>query len=127
MLEGRNGEGWRIFTAELRWVVNLLQSSFVVRSLLGKRKPLSTTDTPSKVGESPFVEVLKSTASSSFLMGGAGKDSLGALRGLTMTRRQPSAGASRDGRYGANPSFHVGGACPRLEGNFSENLDFCTL
>lgn len=37
--EGRNGEGWRIFAAELRWVVNLFQSSFADQSLLSTRKP----------------------------------------------------------------------------------------
>lgn len=38
-----------------------------------------------------------------------------------------SVGASGYERYGGNPGFYVSGACPRLEGNFGENLDFCTL
>lgn len=119
--EGKNGEWWRSFAAELQWVVNSFQSTPVGCLLLGMgdSKPLSTVTSPAE--GRPYPEVLKSPAASSCLKSDSKKANL-----LEPMVQKPTWGLPFEVRRG-NPSFYAGGACPRMGRCFGESFDFSTL
>jgi len=90
--EGRNGEGWRMFTLELCLVGNFFQSSFATRLSMDEGKKLTL---PVERGKKLFAEVLQSPTPA--LKGTSGIPKMAALMGHVAYGEKEAFGYCADG------------------------------